>query len=102
MKIQINATNVEVPAAFEEFIENRLHEVLKAFEQQLTRVEVHLKDENGGKGGVDKRCMLEARPRGLDPIAVEFTAADVTDAVRKAADKLKNALSHKLGKMSER
>jgi len=61
-----------------------------------------LKDENGSKGGVDKRCMLEARPRGMDPIAVEYTGIDVTDAVRKAADKLKSALGHKLGKMSER
>jgi len=101
MKIQINAPNVDVPAAFEEFIEKRLHEVLKPFEQQLTRVEIHLQDQNGTKGGADKRCLLEARPRGLDPIAVECVAEDATSALRKAADKLKSALSHRLGRLSE-
>ena len=102
MKIQINAPNVEVPAAFEEFIEQRVQEVLKPFEAHLTRIEIHLQDQNGGKGGSDKRCLLEARPRGLPPIAVECTESTETDAVRKALDKLKNALSHRIGRISER
>ncbi len=102
MIIQINAPNVEVPAEFEAFIEQRTHEVLKPFETQLTRIEIHLQDQNGAKGGADKRCLLEARPRGLDPIAVETISENATDAVRKALDKLKNALSHRLGRMSER
>ncbi len=102
MIIQINAPNVAVPTEFQEFIEKRVGEVLKPFSQQLTRLEVHLKDQAANKGGVDKRCLLEARPRGLDPIAVDCVAASETDAVRKALDKLKKALDHRFGRMSER
>lgn len=102
MQIQINAPNVEVPAAFAEFIEHRISEVLSPFTQQLTRVEVHLQDQNGQKSGPDKRCMLEARPRNLDPIAVEVIATEQGDAVRQAVEKLKHALEHRLGRLSSR
>ena len=98
MKILINAPSVEVPAVFEEFIEKRVQEVLTPFESQLTRIEIHLQDQNAGKGGPDKRCVLEARPRGLDPIVVETIAEDEAGAVRKSLDKLKHALERRFGK----
>lgn len=102
MKILINAPNVDMPAPLEEFIERRTREVLSMFEEQLTRVEFHLQDQNANKGGIDMRCTLEARPRGLDPLVVEHTAENETDAVRKALDKMKHALDRRLGRLSER
>ncbi|MCA9003162.1 MAG: HPF/RaiA family ribosome-associated protein [Planctomycetes bacterium] len=102
MKIQINAPNVDVPEALSEFIESRTHEVLGHFEKHLTRVEIHLKDQNGDKGGVDMHCTVEVRPRGLDPMAVDHTAESEADAVRKALDKMKSALDRRLGRLSER
>ena len=64
MKIQINAPEVQVHDEFAAHIEERLLEVLAPFGDWLTRIEVHLEDQNGAKGGVDTRCLLEARPRG--------------------------------------
>ena len=44
---------------------------LSRFSDQLTRVEVHVSDENADKGGAaDKKCVIEARPVGLQPVAV--------------------------------
>ena len=38
-----------------------ISEELSRFSQQITRVGVHLSDEDGNKDGLsDKRCMLEA------------------------------------------
>ncbi len=54
----------------------------RRFSPQVTRVEVHLADENGEKAiGDDKRCVMEARLGGLKPCAVSFQAASVTQAV---------------------
>ncbi|MDO9500384.1 hypothetical protein [Falsiroseomonas sp.] len=52
------------------------------FEAHLTRVEVHLGDVNAEKGGArDKRCLVEARPTDMAPIAVSHQAATVPIAM---------------------
>ena len=66
----------------------------------LTRVEVHLSDENGGKSGPkDKRCKMEARPKGHQPVLVSHDADSLTQAVEGAAQKLEHALEHLFGKL---
>ena len=68
--------------------------------EDLTRVEVHLSDENGGKSGPkDKRCKMEARPKGHQPISVSNDADSLTQAVEGAAEKLEHALEHLFGKL---
>jgi hypothetical protein len=38
---------------------------------KVTRLEVHLADENSDKFGInDKRCLIEARPVNMQPVAV--------------------------------
>jgi ribosome-associated translation inhibitor RaiA len=68
----------------------------------ITRVEVHISDENNKKGGgYDKRCLMEARLEGHQPIAVTHEAKTVVQAISGAADKLKNSLDHTLGRLSD-
>ena len=70
-------------------VERVLEQELKHVCDELTRIEVHLSDENSDKSGdADKRCLLEARPRGLPPIAVEHRASSVELAIRGAAGQL--------------
>jgi len=84
-----------------ERIENQIRTKLARFEDRLTRVEVHVSDENGRKGGADdKTCIIEARPRGDRPIGVTEHAADVDSAARKAANTMAQRLERVLGKES--
>ncbi len=72
---------------------------LKRFSEYITRVEVHLTDENSHKEGPnDKRCVLEARLEGMQPIAVTNHAATRDAAVTGALDKLKSSLDSAIGK----
>ncbi len=72
---------------------------LERFGDRLTRVEVHLADDNGGKvGGDDKRCTLEARPAGQQPVAVTSHADTVDDALDGALKKLDSLLTSRFGK----
>jgi hypothetical protein len=81
-------------------------EVLDALEprygDRLRRVEVYLQDMNGQKGGIDKRCAIEAHLAGLAPIAVDDRATNADQAVTGAVDKLLRALEHKLGRIEDR
>jgi ribosome-associated translation inhibitor RaiA len=75
-------------------------EALSRFSIHITRLEVHLADENGAKEGKkDQRCMIEARLEGMQPIAVTNHADSVDQAIKGATDKLKTALDTALGKL---
>ena len=66
---------------------------LSRFSAQITRLEVHLTDEDGNKNGLnDKRCMIEARLAGMRPIAFTSQANTHEQAVEGAIDKLKTSL----------
>ena len=70
-----------------------ISEELSRFSQQITRVEVHLSDEDGNKDGFnDKRCMVEARLTGMNPIAVTNQADSHEQAFFGAIDKMKTYL----------
>ncbi|HQZ33072.1 MAG TPA: hypothetical protein PK020_01540 [Ilumatobacteraceae bacterium] len=76
---------------------------LSRFSEHLTRVEVHLSDENADKGGVgDKRCVIEARPAGLSPVAVTDHGDTVEQACSGALRKLTSLLDTRFGKLANR
>ncbi len=100
MQIQVNFANIPASDALDDHVRDRVTHDLKKFGERLTRVEAHLHDENEKKHGpADKRCTLEARPRGLDPIAVEDRSDDFFKAVTGAARKLEHALESRFGKL---
>lgn len=83
-------------------VESVVHGAIGRFGDQVTRVEVHLYDENSRKAGeADKRCLMEARLGGLKPIAVTHHAPSFDEAIDGAADKLERALDHALGRLAE-
>ncbi len=105
MEILFNTSNqIEATDAMEAEARDQVGRALARFESQLTRVELHLSDENSPrKGGAqDIRCALEARPEGLRPIAVTHDGADPKEAVRGAAQKLARALASEFGKLDQR
>ena len=104
MTIQINTgKNLSVHKAFGAKLEDMLSEQLSKFSEHITRLEVHLSDENGGKDGQkDKRCMIEARLEGRQPISVSADAGTHEKSVAVAIDKLKNSLDTILGRLRYR
>jgi ribosome-associated translation inhibitor RaiA len=104
MQVQVHAdSSVKGKAILTQTIEASVENAVRRWTPRITRVEVHLSDINGQKGGADdKRCLLEARIGGLQPIAVTHQAATLHDAVDGAADKLKKVLQNTLGKLNDR
>ena len=101
MKIQINTDgNVNGGVELEQRTEMLMESALGHLAEHITRLEVHLSDENSKKGGAkDKRCMMEARLEGHQPIAVTDEAETIAQAIDGAAEKLKRALESNLGKL---
>ena len=105
MLIQINTDrNIEGDDALTQQVEAVARSALDRLSDQITRVEIHLSDENSDKkGGTgDKRCLLEARLADLQPISVSHQAATLEQAVDGAVEKLKRSLDSALGRLDSR
>ena len=100
MQIQISTgPNTVVRDAVATEIKEVVASALERFSDNITRVEMHLADENGPKGGHDDiRCTLEARISGRQPIAATQHAATIPLAVQGAADSLVSLIKNTLGR----
>ncbi|OPA92792.1 ribosomal subunit interface protein [Pseudomonas fluorescens] len=101
MQIQVNSDNhIESSIRLEEWVRTTIESTLERYEEDLTRVEVYLKDENGDKPGPhDLSCRLEARPKGHQPVSVLHKADTLEQAIDGAATKLEHALEHLFGRL---
>jgi ribosome-associated translation inhibitor RaiA len=101
MQIQINTDrNIHGYESLAATVRASVEAALKHFSEHITRVEVHLGDENAGKHGRDdKRCMMEVRLERRQPVAVTHYAETVVQAIDGAADKMVHLLEHALGRL---
>ena len=104
MQIQVNSNHtMNTGESFERWASTTLNESLNRFKDDITRIEVHMSDENADKTSADqKRCMLEARLAHHEPLAVSHHAPSQDEAFRGATEKLKRVLEHTLGKLRDR
>ncbi|WP_212761510.1 HPF/RaiA family ribosome-associated protein [Nocardia uniformis] len=90
---------VESDRELMEQVEARIADSLDRFSDRLTRVEVYLNDENGDKpGSDDKKCTLEARPAGQQPVVVTHKGATLEQAYEGAAREMTALLSSRFEK----
>lgn len=103
MQVQLNTgTHVQGHGSMAAWAQTELSDRLSRYRDHITRIEVHLSDENAGRSGdADKRCTLEARLAGRPPLTVSHDAARVADALQGAADRLRRALDADFGRMRD-
>lgn len=101
MLIQLNTDNhVDGRDEAMREVESDLLRSLARFSSQITRIEVHFRDANAVKSGAsDKKCTLEARLSGQDPMAVTHAAPTLSAAFHGARDKLVRVLDKRLAKL---
>jgi hypothetical protein len=101
MQVQVNTSNgIENKDTLERWASDYLGEALDRFSQDITRVEVQLRDTNSNKKGADdKRCTLEARIAGHEPVTATHHAPSQDEAFRGATQRLIHGLEHVFGKL---
>lgn len=102
MTIQVNTDkNTDGSEEFTAPYVAQIESELSRFSNHITRIEVHLSDEDGHKEGHNtKRCMMEARVERRQPIAVTHQANSYDEAIGVALDKLTASLDTIMSKMS--
>ena len=103
MQVQVNSNHIEGSVELQEWVGSVVVGQLERFDDLLTRVEIHVSDENAHKGGAeDKRCQIEFRPKGHQSMSVSHKAESLALAVDGAAEKARRALEHLVGKHDAR
>lgn len=103
MTIQFNTDhNIHFSAEHRAPFIDLIEEELNRFNDQITRIEVHLSDEDSSKNSKnDIKCLLEARLAGREPVVVSNLANSKHEAIEGAIEKLKNSLDTMIGRMND-
>lgn len=104
MQVQVNTDDhIEGGESLSEWIATEAKGRLSRFQDHVTRLDVFLSDLDAGKSGAnDKRCRIEARPAGRQPVTVTADADKTADAFTACIDKLIRALDTDLGRVKDR
>ena len=96
MNIEIRTDkNIQGSERLISYVRAELTQEFQRYSERITHFSVHISDENGDKtGDHDKRCMIEARPAGMKPVAVTHKATNIDNSIHGAIDKLKRSLEH--------
>lgn len=104
MNIQLNTDkHIDGNKALENFVSEKLKATLKHLANHITRIEVHLSDQNADKSGADDiLCKIEARVENRQPVLVSSNSDTKEKAIGIAADKVKAKVSTMVSKMQGR
>lgn len=101
MHIQVHTDkHIEGGERLNNYVSDEITASLDRFLGKITRADVYLTDENAGKSANDdKRCMIEVKVEGQNPVAVTTYEATVEKALSTAIDKIVASLDTVFDKM---
>ncbi len=98
MQVHVYGQGVQLTDRRRRGIAERAERMLHAIDTQIQRLQIVVRNENGPKGGIDKRCRIEASVPRLGTINVSEQAERTTFAVRQALRRLCRAINDRLGR----
>jgi ribosome-associated translation inhibitor RaiA len=94
--------NIDGSGKLTAHVEREVAAALSRFSDHVTRIDVHLSDERGGRAtGADIRCMIEARRAGHTPVTVTDDAGSVDAALVGAIHRLNHLLERHEGRQED-
>ena len=104
MQVQVHTDDhINGGESLTQWVQDEATNRLARFRDNITRLEVFLSDLDAGKSGAnDKRCRVEARVAGRQPVTVTADAGKMAAAFIESVDKLIRALDDDLGRVKDR
>ena len=99
MNITISAQGFELSRAIDQYVRARLQSALARIDEDVVAIDVHMKDTNGPRGGVDKQVLIRVRLRNRQQIALLTTHEDMYAAIGKGVKRTKRAVRRQTRKL---
>ena len=93
MNPRILAKKLPLSDDMKDRIERRVYFALGRFSDRIKSVDLTLGDENGTRGGIDKRCRILVRSRGAKDVIIEGRGDDIRSLVDRTADRVSRAVA---------
>jgi len=100
MQIDIQARGFKLTESLRAQAERRVRFAIGSASARVRNVAVRLSDQNGPRGGVDKRCTIRLTLPRVPPVVIEQQEADLYIAIDRAADRAGRAVSRRLEQAS--
>jgi len=103
MIIQFNSSqHIEGSVRLQEYFTGVMNEEFSRFSHKITRIEIHISDENGDKPGPkNKKCLMEARIEGKSPTVVEVHGNSYEECIKGAMAKLKTVMKNTFERLND-
>lgn len=88
MQTEIRMVNATLEREQRHLIERSIDFALRKVRHRVSGLVVRLEDLNGPKGGLDKRCQIEAYLWRSGMLLAEATDVDFAPAVKRAAERI--------------
>jgi putative sigma-54 modulation protein len=98
MTIHVHGSGFHMSRRMRRLANRRVAFALARFGRQVRSVSVCLEDVNGPRGGVDKRCAIQADLAPGGSVRVEKTDSELPAAVGRAAMRLAQAVARAIGR----
>lgn len=92
MQVRVVDGRLPTSDAFNAMAVRKTMSALRRFSDRFSTIEIRIADENGPRGGTDKRCAILAHGSGLTH--VQSQAPDYYTAFTQALHKFRRLLSH--------
>lgn len=103
MEIFINTdSSIQGREAFADRLGADIAKMLERVAEHITRIEVHLSVEGDKHGHDNKRCLMEARMEGRQPIAVTEHSQSIDKSVHGACEKMRRLIDTTMGRIHDK
>jgi len=102
MRLEIVSRGLSLSEALRNRLERRAQFALGRFAAVIRAVQVSLLDENGPRGGVDKRCRVLLSPRRGKPIVVEGCGDELQPLVDRTLERAGRTLARAVKRITTR
>jgi putative sigma-54 modulation protein len=92
MELSIRSEGFALTDALDEFVRDRLRFAMARFHNAVSEIRVRLSDDNGPRGGTDKRCRFEVRIPGMRPLLIDECNQDLYAAIGRGSDRMQQRI----------
>lgn len=96
--IDIQARNFTLTDAINSYTQKKLEPMLHHYGDKILKTIVHLSDDNGPKGGVDKHCHIHVEMKKLPTVVIEDSEENLYAAIDNATHRAERAVRKMLEK----
>lgn len=100
MQFEIYGKNIPVTEQLRSHIQRRFSFALERFAVRIARVCVRVGDQNGPKGGIDKRCRVAIVLLPSTTIVMEAQDANIYTAIDRVAEKAGRCIGRSLRRLT--